>query len=78
MWLVDSMEVFFPSGSEGRGEEIKRNGSDIPPIALAVSQPAFPVERAKKQMRVSNDVKGGGGWGGVRAQGGLVPTERAR
>lgn len=73
MWLVDSMEVFSPSGSEGRGEEIKRNGNDIPPIALAVSQPAFPVERAKKQMRVSNDVGGG-----LRAQGGLVPTERAR
>lgn len=40
---------FFASGSERRGEEIKRNEKDIPPIALAVSQPAFPVKRAKKQ-----------------------------
>lgn len=60
MAAIDStVKVFFPSGSERRDEEIKRNESDIPPIAPPVSQPAFPVERAKKQTRVS-DVGGGG------------------
>lgn len=88
MAAVDSkVKVFsffsFPAGSERRGEEIKRNENDIAAIALVVSQPAFPVERAKKQTRVSDAEGrkrgwGGGWWGQRRARGGLVPTERAR
>lgn len=59
MAAVDSTVKSFSSGRERRGEEIKRNENDIPPITLAISQPAFPVERAKKQTRVS-DAEGGG------------------
>lgn len=92
MAAVDSkvkVFVFFfsPSGSERRAEEIKRNEKDIAAIALAASQPAFPVERAKKQARVSDAEGGGGGVGGVGGGSSLprealcllsVPDERRR
>lgn len=74
MAAVDStVKGFFPLEVKG-GEKKLREMRTIS-RHRSCSQPAFPVERAKNQTRVSDAERGGGQ---LRAQGGLVPTERAR